>query len=81
MIPTVHRFTVLNVIVNYIKDRQPEEQAGVRDITYTIDNIFTIKVAMEKGVKRNRETHTTLIDLGKAYDIVMLLLENKTNSY
>ena len=36
----------------------------------TVDNIFTIKIAVEKRVQHNRETHIALIDLEKAYDSV-----------
>ena len=55
---------------NEIKDKQPEEQAGFRTGRSTIDNIFTIKIACEKRVQRNRELHIAMIDLEKAYDSV-----------
>ena len=49
---------------------QAEEQAGFRARRSTVDNLFTLKILLEKRVQRDRETHIALIDLEKAYDSV-----------
>lgn len=75
VIPTIARIysrILRNLIEEEIVNKQPEEQAGFRAGRSTTDNIFTLKIACEKRVQRNRETHIAMIDLEKAYDSVPL---------
>ena len=50
--------------------RVMEEQGGFRAMRGCIDQVFTLRQVMEKGIEKRRELFKAFIDLEKAYDRV-----------
>ena len=50
--------------------RVMEEQGGFRAMRGCIDQVFTLRQVMEKGIEKRRELFMAFIDLEKAYDRV-----------
>jgi hypothetical protein len=61
---------ILNRIQNLIDKQLLEQQAGFRRNKSTIDQIFTLKLIMEKSQEYNKPLFLCFIDLQKAYDSV-----------
>ena len=47
-----------------------EEQGGFRGKRSCVDQVFTLRQAMEKAIEKRRELFVAFIDLEKAYDRV-----------
>jgi hypothetical protein len=61
---------LLNRIQNMLDKKLLEEQAGFRSGRSTIDQVFILKVVMERSREFNQPLHICFIDLQKAYDSV-----------
>jgi hypothetical protein len=61
---------ILNRIQILLDNKLLEEQAGFRSNRSTIDQIFTLKLVMEKSREYNKPLCMCFIDLQKAYDSV-----------
>jgi hypothetical protein len=61
---------ILNRIQNLIDKQLLEQQAGFRRNKSTIDQIFTLKLIMEKSQEYNKPLFLCFIDIQKAYDSV-----------
>jgi len=61
---------VLNRIQNLIDKQLLEQQAGFRRNKSTVDQIFTLKLIMEKSQEYNKPLFLCFIDIQKAYDSV-----------
>ncbi|CAF3565234.1 unnamed protein product [Rotaria sp. Silwood1] len=61
---------LLNRIQNMLDKKLLEEQAGFRSGRSTIDQIFILKMVMERSREFNQPLHICFIDLQKAYDSV-----------
>ena len=53
-----------------MEERVMEEQGGFRAMRGCIDQVFTLRQVMEKGIEKRRELFMAFIDLEKAYDRV-----------
>ncbi|CAF5049100.1 unnamed protein product, partial [Rotaria magnacalcarata] len=61
---------ILNRIQNSVDERLLEIQSGFRSNKSTIDQIFTLKMAMERRREFNKPLFMCFIDIAKAYDSV-----------
>ncbi|CAF1656013.1 unnamed protein product, partial [Adineta ricciae] len=61
---------ILNRVQNHLDEQLLEEQAGFRSNRSTIDQIFTLKMIMEKSRECNRPLSMCFVDIQKAYDSV-----------
>ena len=61
---------ILNRIQGLLDKQLMEEQAGFRSNRSTIDQIFVLKMIMEKSRNVNNPLHMCFIDIMKAYDSV-----------
>jgi hypothetical protein len=61
---------ILNRIQHVVDSQLLEEQAGFRANRSTIDQVFTLKIVMEKCREFNNPLHMCFIDIQKAYDSV-----------
>ncbi|CAF4311483.1 unnamed protein product [Rotaria sp. Silwood2] len=61
---------LLNRIQNTLEKKLLEEQAGFRAGRSTIDQVFILKMVMERSREFNQPLHLCFIDLQKAYDSV-----------
>ncbi|CAF3935647.1 unnamed protein product [Rotaria sp. Silwood1] len=61
---------ILNRVQGLLDKQLLEEQAGFRSNRSTIDQIFILKMIMEKSRNKNKPLHICFIDIMKAYDSV-----------
>ncbi len=61
---------LLNRIQNMLDKKLLEEQAGFLSGRSTIDQVFILKMVMERSREFNQPLHICFIDLQKAYDSV-----------
>ena len=61
---------ILNRVQGHLDKQLLEEQAGFRSNRSTIDQIFILKMIMEKSRNNNKPLHMCFIDIMKAYDSV-----------
>jgi hypothetical protein len=61
---------ILNRIQILLDNKLLEEQAGFRSNRSTVDQIFTLKLVMEKSREHNKPLCMCFIDIQKAYDSV-----------
>lgn len=61
---------ILNRIQLIVYKQLLEQQAGFRSNRSTIDQIFTLRIVMEKYKQYNKPLHMCFIDIQKAYDSV-----------
>jgi hypothetical protein len=47
-----------------------EQQPGFRTNRSTMDQVFILKILMEKNIEFNKPLHMCFIDIRKAYDFV-----------
>ena len=73
---------VLNRIQTIVDEQLLERQAGFRANRSTIEQIFSLRIVMEKYKQYNKPLHMCFIDIQKAYDSVNRdLLWKICNSY
>ncbi|CAF3297940.1 unnamed protein product, partial [Rotaria sp. Silwood2] len=61
---------ILNRVQDLMDKQLLEEQAGFRSNRSTIDQIFILKMIMEKSRNNNKPLHMCFIDIMKAYDSI-----------
>lgn len=61
---------ILNRVQNLIDSQLLEQQAGFRRNRSTMDQIFILKMIMERSQEYNKPLHMCFIDIQKAYDSV-----------
>lgn len=61
---------ILNRVQTLLDNKLLEQQAGFRANRSTIDQIFTLKLVMEKSREYNKPMYMCFIDIQKAYDSV-----------
>ena len=61
---------VLNRIQTIVDEQLLERQAGFRANRSTIEQIFSLRIVMEKYKQHNKPPHMCFIDIQKAYDSV-----------